>query len=52
MGAEYALMNEDLLTGKIVKNLYGSNADIRIDSFENMYEEDTGYDLIIGNISF
>ncbi|MGE6397091.1 N-6 DNA methylase [Chryseobacterium scophthalmum] len=43
---------QDLLTGKILKNLYGSNADIRIDSFENISEEDTGYDLIIGNIPF
>jgi len=43
---------QDLLTGKILKNLYGSGADIRVDSFENIREEDSGYDLIIGNIPF
>jgi type I restriction-modification system DNA methylase subunit len=51
-GRRICAYEQDLLTGKILKNLYGSNADIRIDSFENMYEEDTGYDLIIGNIPF
>lgn len=43
---------QDLITGKILKNLYGSHADIRIDSFENIGEGDTGYDLVIGNIPF
>lgn len=43
---------QDLLTGKILNALYGHSADIRIDSFENINEEDTGYDLIIGNIPF
>ncbi len=43
---------QDTLTGKILKSLYGSSVDIRIDSFENIREEDTGYDLIIGNIPF
>lgn len=43
---------QDILTGKILKNLYGSTADIRVDSFENISEEETGYDLIIGNIPF
>ncbi|EFK36150.1 MULTISPECIES: N-6 DNA methylase [Chryseobacterium] len=51
-GRRICAYEQDLLTGKILKNLYGSNADIRIDSFENMHEEDTGYDLIIGNIPF
>ncbi|WP_241282522.1 N-6 DNA methylase [Chryseobacterium timonianum] len=43
---------QDLITGKILKNLYGSHADIRIDSFENIGKGDTGYDLVIGNIPF
>ncbi|WP_343657869.1 N-6 DNA methylase [Chryseobacterium sp.] len=43
---------QDLLTGKILNALYGPSADIRIDSFENIQEEDSGYDLIIGNIPF
>ncbi|WP_333888290.1 N-6 DNA methylase [Sphingobacterium siyangense] len=51
-GRSICAYEQDLLTGKILKNLYGSNADIRIDSFENIHEEDTGYDLIIGNIPF
>ncbi|AZB25082.1 MULTISPECIES: N-6 DNA methylase [Bacteroidota] len=51
-GRGICAFEQDLLTGKILKNLYGSNADIRIDSFENIHEEDTGYDLIIGNIPF
>lgn len=43
---------QDLLTGKILKNLYAPSADICIDSFENIREEDSGYDLVIGNIPF
>ncbi|KKO89136.1 DNA methylase [Sphingobacterium sp. Ag1] len=43
---------QDLLTGKVLKNLYDSTADIRVDSFETIHEQDTGYDLIIGNIPF
>ncbi len=43
---------QDLLTGKILKNLYGSNTEIHIDGFENISEADTGYDLVIGNIPF
>ncbi|WP_353148526.1 N-6 DNA methylase [Chryseobacterium sp.] len=51
-GISICAYEQDLLTGKILKSLYGSNADIRIDSFENIHDEDTGYDLIIGNIPF
>jgi N12 class adenine-specific DNA methylase len=43
---------QDILTGKILQRLHGSSVDIRIDSFENIREEDSGYDLIIGNIPF
>lgn len=43
---------QDILTGKILKNLYGSTVDVHIEGFENITEEDTGYDLIIGNIPF
>uniref|UniRef100_UPI0035B520B6 N-6 DNA methylase n=1 Tax=Chryseobacterium rhizosphaerae TaxID=395937 RepID=UPI0035B520B6 len=43
---------QDILTGKILQSLYGTNIDIRIDSFENIGQEDSGYDLIIGNIPF
>ena len=51
-GIRICAYEQDLITGKILKNLYGSHADIRIDSFENIHEEDKGYDLVIGNIPF
>lgn len=51
-GIRICAYEQDLLTEKILKNLYGSNAEIHIDGFENINEADTGYDLIIGNIPF
>lgn len=51
-GIAICAYEQDLLTGKILNALYGPSADIRIDSFENIHEEDGGYDLIIGNIPF
>lgn len=43
---------QDLITGKILKQLHGGQVDVRIEGFENISEHDPEYDLIVGNIPF
>ncbi|AKK71344.1 DNA methylase [Chryseobacterium gallinarum] len=43
---------QDLITGKILKQLYGGQVDVRIEGFENISKHESEYDLIVGNIPF
>lgn len=51
-GLRITAYEQDLLTGKILKQLHGQNIDLRIDGFESIAEHDGNYDVIIGNIPF
>lgn len=43
---------QDLLTGKILQNIYGDDVKVHVEGFENIPGHGGGYDLVIGNIPF
>lgn len=43
---------QDLLTGKILRNFYGKEVKVHVEGFEYIPDQEVGYDLIIGNIPF